>query len=72
MPGLTEVGPAFSPEMMCEVLRHRLRLIEIQVNYFAREGGESKHSASFLKVSRTALMMLRAILRKRLEPSPRA
>jgi glycosyltransferase involved in cell wall biosynthesis len=72
VPGLTEVGPAFSPEMMCEVLRHRLRLIEIPVNYFAREGGESKHSASFLKVSRTALMMLRAILRKRLEPSPRA
>jgi glycosyltransferase involved in cell wall biosynthesis len=66
-PGLTEVGPAFSPEMMCEVLRQRLRLIEIPVNYFAREGGESKHSASFGKVSRTALMMLRAILRKRLE-----
>ena len=65
--GLTETGPAFSPEMMCEVLRHRLRLIEIPVHYFAREGGESKHSASYAKISRTAMMMLRAILRKRLE-----
>jgi glycosyltransferase involved in cell wall biosynthesis len=66
-PGLTETGPAFSPEMMCEVLRHRLRLIEIPVHYFAREGGESKHSASYPKIARTALMMLRAIARKRLE-----
>ena len=66
-PGLSESGPAFSPEMMCEVLRHRLRLIEIPVNYCAREGGESKHSASYPKIARTALMMLRAIVRKRLE-----
>ena len=66
-PGLSESGPAFSPEMMCEVLRHRMRLIEIPVHYFAREGGESKHSASYPKIARTALMMLRAILRKRLE-----
>ncbi len=69
--GLTEPGPAFSPEMMCEVLRRRLRLIEIPVHYFARAGGESKHSASYWKVSRTALKMLRAILRKRLEGRPR-
>lgn len=68
--GLREAGPSFSPEMMCEVLRHRLRLIEIPVNYFARAGGESKHSDGWLKVSRTALGMLATILRKRLEPSP--
>jgi glycosyltransferase involved in cell wall biosynthesis len=67
---LTEVGPGFSPEMMCEVLRRRMRLIEIPVHYFAREGGESKHSASYLKVSRTALTMLRTILRKRLAGPP--
>ena len=63
--GLTEPGPAFSPEMMVEVLRHRLRLIEIPVHYYARSGGESKHSAGYWKVSRTALKMLRAIFRKR-------
>jgi len=71
-PGLSETGPAFSPEMMCEVLRHRLRLIEIPVHYFAREGGESKHSASYPKIARTALMMLRAIARKRLESPVRS
>jgi hypothetical protein len=64
--GLTEPGPAFSPEMMVEVLRHRLRLIEIPVHYFARSGGVSKHSASYWKISKTALKMLRAIFRKRL------
>ena len=37
------------------------------MHYFAREGGESKHSASYPKIARTALMMLRAIARKRLE-----
>jgi glycosyltransferase involved in cell wall biosynthesis len=68
--GLSESGPAFSPEMMCEVLRRRMRLIEIPVHYFAREGGESKHSDSWLKVSRTATMMLRAIVRKRLSGPP--
>lgn len=70
-PGLSEAGPAFSPEMMCEVLRHRLSLIEIPVHYFKREGGESKHSDSYFKISKTALMMLRAIFRKRLEASVR-
>lgn len=67
-PGVRESGPAFSPEMMCEALRQRIRVIEIPVHYFARMGGESKHSASFAKLSRTALMMLRAIVRKRLTP----
>ena len=46
-------------------------VIEIPVHYFAREGGESKHSDSFFKVAKTALMMLRAILRKRLSGPPR-
>jgi glycosyltransferase involved in cell wall biosynthesis len=65
--GLRETGPAFSPEMMAEALRKRIRLIEIPVHYYARLGGESKHSASYWKISRTALKMLRAIFRKRLE-----
>jgi UDP-N-acetylglucosamine diphosphorylase / glucose-1-phosphate thymidylyltransferase / UDP-N-acetylgalactosamine diphosphorylase / glucosamine-1-phosphate N-acetyltransferase / galactosamine-1-phosphate N-acetyltransferase len=68
--GLSETGPAFSPEMMCEVLRRRMRMIEIPVHYFARAGGASKHSASMSKVAKTALMMLRAILRKRLAGPP--
>jgi hypothetical protein len=70
--GLSERGPGFSPEMMCEVLRWRMRLIEIPINYFARAGGRSKHSEGWLKVSRTALKMLRTIFRKRLSPAPRA
>jgi glycosyltransferase involved in cell wall biosynthesis len=69
--GLTETGPAFSPEMMVEVLRRRIRLIEIPVHYYARAGGESKHSASYWKISRTAMKMLRTILRKRFSPRPR-
>lgn len=69
--GLTEAGPSFSPEMMCEVLRHRLRLIEIPVNYHARAGGESKHSDGYVKISKTALGMLSTIFRKRFEPMPK-
>ena len=65
-PGVREAGPAFSPEMMCEALRLRIRVIEIPVHYFARMGGESKHSANYRKISLTALKMLRAIFRKRL------
>jgi dTDP-glucose pyrophosphorylase len=59
-------GPEFSPEMMIEALRARLRVIEIPVSYHARVGGESKHSSGFLHVSKTALRMLRLILAKRL------
>lgn len=69
-PGTTEAGPAFSPEMICEALRHRLRVIEIPVHYFAREGGESKHSKGLRQIARTALKMLRAIVRKRWERRP--
>ena len=68
--GTTEAGPAFSPEMICEALRHGLRVTEIPVHYFAREGGESKHSKGLPQVARTALKMLRAIFRKRFERNP--
>jgi glycosyltransferase involved in cell wall biosynthesis len=68
--GTTEAGPAFSPEMICEALRHGLRVIEIPVHYFAREGGESKHSKGMRQISRTALKMLRAIFRKRFQRNP--
>ena len=64
-PGTREAGPQFSPEMICEAYRKGMRVIEIPVHYGARMGGESKHSASFWKVSRTALGMFRTICRKR-------
>jgi NDP-sugar pyrophosphorylase family protein len=59
------IGPEFSPELMIEVLRARKRVVEIPVSYYARVGGESKHSQSFTKVARTALRMLRVIFAKR-------
>ena len=63
--GLRERGPQFSPEMICEAYRHRLRVIEIPVHYYRRLGGTSKHSDSFFKVAKTALKMFSTILRKR-------
>lgn len=63
--GTREVGPAFSPEMICAAYQRGLRVIEIPVHYGERLGGESKHSDSFPKVARTALGMFRAICRKR-------
>lgn len=64
-PRLTGIGPEFAPEMMIEVLRQHRRVIEIPVSYYPRVAGESKHSASFRHLSKTASKMLRLILRKR-------
>lgn len=69
---LRERGPAFSPEMMCAALNARRRVIEIPVTYRKRSGGESKHSATFRKVARTALMMFKTICRKRFVPGAAA
>jgi glycosyltransferase involved in cell wall biosynthesis len=66
-PHVREPGPAFSPEMMAEAMIQRLRMIEVPVHYLRRRGGESKHSAGWYKVARTATNMIRAILRKRRE-----
>ena len=63
--GTRESGPSFSPEMICEAYRQGMHVIEIPVHYGARLGGESKHSASFSKVVKTALGMFRTICRKR-------
>jgi glycosyltransferase involved in cell wall biosynthesis len=63
--GTRDPGPSFSPEMICAAYRLGLRVIEIPVHYGARLGGESKHSASFAKVAKTALGMFRTICRKR-------
>ena len=59
------VGPEFSPEMMIEILRARRRVVEIPASYYRRASGESKHSANYWKISRTALRMLNTIFRKR-------
>jgi glycosyltransferase involved in cell wall biosynthesis len=65
--GLREAGPAFSVEMMAEAMRQGLRVIEIPIHYDRRHGGESKHSKTFANVLRTAWMMFKAIVRKRVE-----
>jgi dTDP-glucose pyrophosphorylase len=64
-PYLLQDGPAFSPEMMIEVLRMEGRLIEIPVNYYRRRGGESKHSTNRWHSMKTGLRMLRVIFEKR-------
>lgn len=66
-PGLRAVGPEFSPEMMAEGLKRKVKIVEIPVKYFQREGGESKHSVSYYHLTRTALKMLWTIIRKKLE-----
>jgi hypothetical protein len=52
--------------MMVAALQVRKRIIEVPVSYHRRIGGESKHSANYFRISRTALRMLRTILLKRL------
>jgi glycosyltransferase involved in cell wall biosynthesis len=73
-PGLTDTGPGFSPEMICEAFRHGVRVIEVPVSYHARDAGESSHSGGFWQVLRTAGKMFRRIFAKRLQkrPSPPA
>jgi len=57
-------GPEFSPEMMIETLKARLRVIEIPVSYYKRFSGESKNSKGFKKI-KTGLKMLDVILGKK-------
>jgi len=73
-PLLHGTGPELSPEMMVAALEARLRVIEVPVSYHTRIAGESKHSADYVHISRTALRMLKTIARMRLglEPKPRA
>jgi UDP-N-acetylglucosamine diphosphorylase / glucose-1-phosphate thymidylyltransferase / UDP-N-acetylgalactosamine diphosphorylase / glucosamine-1-phosphate N-acetyltransferase / galactosamine-1-phosphate N-acetyltransferase len=65
-PLLRGVGPELSPEMMVAALQAHRRIIEVPVSYHRRIGGESKHSANYWRISRTALRMLWSILRHRL------
>jgi UDP-N-acetylglucosamine diphosphorylase / glucose-1-phosphate thymidylyltransferase / UDP-N-acetylgalactosamine diphosphorylase / glucosamine-1-phosphate N-acetyltransferase / galactosamine-1-phosphate N-acetyltransferase len=64
-PLLHGVGPELSPEMMIAILQAGKRIIEVPVSYHRRIGGESKHSANYFNISRTALRMLGTIARKR-------
>ena len=64
-PLLGGVGPELSPEMMVAALEARKRIIEVPVSYHRRIGGESKHSANYYRIARTATRMLRTILRHR-------
>lgn len=66
-PRLVGIGPEASPELMIELLRQRRRVIEIPVSYYPRLAGRSKHSESYRSLARTALEMLRLIVRKRFE-----
>lgn len=68
-PRLVGVGPEFAPEMMIEVLRQHRRVIEIPVSYFPRIAGESKHSASYRHLAKTAIKMLKLVFRKRFFPN---
>ncbi|MBF0207701.1 MAG: glycosyltransferase [Oligoflexia bacterium] len=63
---LKSVGPEFSPEMMVEILRYKMKIIEIPVSYRARIGGLSKHSSNFFNVVLTGLKMLKLIFLKRI------
>lgn len=62
---LTAVGPEFSPEMMVEILRANMKVIEIPVTYRPRIGGVSKHSSSKLNILKTGFKMMKLVLRKR-------
>lgn len=62
---LTAVGPEFSPEMMIEILRANMKVVEIPVTYRPRIGGVSKHSSSKLNVLKTGFKMMKLVLRKR-------
>jgi len=63
---LHETGPAFSPEMMVEMLRTNGKVIEIPVTYRPRIGGVSKHSRGFTGILRTGTQMLWLIFRRRI------
>ena len=62
-PILNGRGPEFSPEMMIALLLVKQRVIEIPVSYYRRIAGESKHSKDLKGASKTALKMLRLILK---------
>jgi dTDP-glucose pyrophosphorylase len=69
-PRLRGVGPELSPEMMVAALQAGLRVIEVPVSYHQRVAGDSKHSAGWRHLSRTAWRMLRTIVGMRMGTQP--
>jgi len=65
-PLLHSNGPEFSVDLMICFLLNKSRVIEVPVSYIKRVGGESKHSGSFIALSKTALKMLSLIIKRRL------
>jgi NDP-sugar pyrophosphorylase family protein len=64
---LVGIGPELSPELTIEMLNSFLRVIEIPIPYHARVLGKSKFSGSIFHTMKTALLMLRIIISKRIE-----
>ncbi|MCB1615799.1 MAG: NTP transferase domain-containing protein [Pseudomonadales bacterium] len=60
---LHEKGPAYSAEMMIELIEQRQRVIEIPVNYYNRSASQQQHHRN----PRTFFSFLKLILRKRLD-----
>lgn len=65
-PEVTGTGPEMAPEMMIEVLRAGMRIVEVPVSYHPRLGGASKHSADFRSLAKTGSKMLRLIVARRM------
>lgn len=63
-------GPAFSPQMMCAAFAAGIAVREVAVQYGTRRSGSSKHTGDVRAVLRTALVMLRAIVRERVRRDP--
>ncbi len=60
-------GASFSVEMMIEMMKADMRVIEIPVGYYERYGGKSEHSAGRIQNIRTGLEMLSVIGKKRVK-----
>lgn len=70
-PELDAQGPSFAPQMACAAFRAGLAVCEVHVGYETRRSGSSKHTGNVRGVLRTALRMLRTIMRERLRTSPK-
>ncbi len=60
-------GPEFSPEMIIEAAKAKMRIVEIPVNYGRRIGGESKYTTNKIKAFWHGLGMIWLILSRVLE-----
>ena len=58
-------GPEFAPELALEIMDNGLRSTEVPISYYPRLGGGSKLSGNYRNSAKTALKMLRLIIKKR-------